>query len=360
MSSTARPALERGRASCLDRVRYTLSMSESEALPEVAFYYPGHVDSDWLKNLVLFFDGVALLVPDYKNPEIRTMDPSIVTGLEEEGLLHRLSPETLVDKQATKLLVDSMTQIIKSGALNELSADPSAFGELSMSRMGFYGDSKLAERLLRELKKRKLARDSEDSVSIPMDPRVRYLILVLLAQILRRKGSELGMELSPATDRPILVNALEELLNLPQAPSRGNVVSFDLSVVGADLSSIPIDEILAYRRQNAEAYRLYAKSVRGFTRELSGVPAEERPPLFDERQEELNDLASGLRARSRQAWKKPAAVGLTAAGAFWALSTGDVLSLGLIAGGAIVGNPQSSQEAGAYSYLLQIPGRRGF
>ncbi len=287
-------------------------MSESEALPEVAFYYPGHiwVDSDWLKNLVLFFDGVALLVPDYKNPEIRTMDPSIVTGLEEEGLLHRLT--------------------------------------------------KLAERLLRELKKRKLARDSEDSVSIPMDPRVRYLILVLLAQILRRKGSELGMELSPATDRPILVNALEELLNLPQAPSRGNVVSFDLSVVGADLSSIPIDEILAYRRQNAEAYRLYAKSVRGFTRELSGVPAEERPPLFDERQEELNDLASGLRARSRQAWKKPAAVGLTAAGAFWALSTGDVLSLGLIAGGAIVGNPQSSQEAGAYSYLLQIPGRRGF
>jgi len=34
---------------------------------ELAFYYPGPVwhSGDWIKNLILFFDGIALLVPDY-------------------------------------------------------------------------------------------------------------------------------------------------------------------------------------------------------------------------------------------------------------------------------------------------------
>ena len=35
--------------------------------PEVAFYYPGQYwyDADWIKNLILFFDGIAMLIPEY-------------------------------------------------------------------------------------------------------------------------------------------------------------------------------------------------------------------------------------------------------------------------------------------------------
>ena len=38
----------------------------SHTLPEIAFYYPNPMwhYGDWIKNLVLFFDGVALLVPE--------------------------------------------------------------------------------------------------------------------------------------------------------------------------------------------------------------------------------------------------------------------------------------------------------
>ena len=34
---------------------------------ELAFYYPGPVwrSGDWIKTLILFFDGIALLVPNY-------------------------------------------------------------------------------------------------------------------------------------------------------------------------------------------------------------------------------------------------------------------------------------------------------
>ena len=42
---------------------------------ELAFYYPNPMWTygDWIKNLVLFFDGIALLVPQYMKdrPEIR-------------------------------------------------------------------------------------------------------------------------------------------------------------------------------------------------------------------------------------------------------------------------------------------------
>src|SRR5580658_3175036 len=70
---------------------------------ELAFYYPGPVwhSGDWIKNLILFFDGIALLVPDYIKDKPHIVDPSIAAGLENEGLLHILEPEKIVDKAAT-------------------------------------------------------------------------------------------------------------------------------------------------------------------------------------------------------------------------------------------------------------------
>ena len=38
----------------------------TETHPETAFYYPGVIwrSADWVKSLALFFDKIALLVPD--------------------------------------------------------------------------------------------------------------------------------------------------------------------------------------------------------------------------------------------------------------------------------------------------------
>ena len=139
-------------------------------------------------------------------------DPSIATAPKDKGLLHILEPETLVDTQATEQLATAMTEVIISGALDDLSKEKTAFHELSYSRLGGYGDAGLADMILEELKARGLARDTEDGVSIPMHPMVRSLVLVLLARILRPRGESLGLELSPATDRPRLVDALTEVL----------------------------------------------------------------------------------------------------------------------------------------------------
>ena len=72
--------------------------------PEFAFYYPGQYwsDPDWIKNLVCFFDGVAMLVPEYM-PDVQSFDDyPLAASLKERGLLRIIRPEQVVDSAATK------------------------------------------------------------------------------------------------------------------------------------------------------------------------------------------------------------------------------------------------------------------
>jgi hypothetical protein len=329
---------------------------DSVEVPEVVFYYPGPVwnSGEWIKTLILFFDGVALLVPEYMEDYPRSVDPVITAGLDQHGLLHILKPEKVVDRAATEALATCLADVLASGALDGLSRDGTVFGSLSNSRLGFYGDSGLAEMLLGELKSRELARDSEDGVSIPMHREVRSLILVLLSQILRPQGTALGLDLSPATDQPRLIRGLKELLSVPQAPSAGHVVSFDLNAVGVDLSSVPFDEVLDFRRAHLKEHRAYARAIRRALRELSPLSEGEREEFFADRQSEIDDLASDLRRISRKAWKKPAGFSLSVAGAVWSLVHSNPISAALGLGGTILrGIGREKHEAGAYTYVFR-------
>jgi hypothetical protein len=212
-----------------------------DTLPEVDFYYPEPFwsDGNWIKNLILFFDGIGLLIPEYMRDRTERRDPAIVSGLLDKQLLHIFEPELLVDEEATQKLAESLVNVIASGALDSLVIEPTRFTELSMSRLGYRGDAGLADMIFQELNQRGLAKESDDGVSIPMHPMVRSLVLVLLAQILREPGRQRGFDLAPATDRTQLVDALRELLSIPAAPSVGHVVAFDLNAVGVDLGPVP-------------------------------------------------------------------------------------------------------------------------
>jgi hypothetical protein len=227
-----------------------------------------------------------------------------------------------------------------------------------MSRLGYYGDSGLAEMIFEEFKNRGLAKGSEDGKSIPMHPMVRSLVLVLLSQILRSYGPKMNADLSPVTDRPQVIGALSELLAKKVMPSTGSVIAFDLQTVGVDLGSIPIDEILDFRLQHLAEHRRYCTSARKFSQELSKMPDEGRLTAFDLRQTELDDLAADLRKKARKAWKKPAALAISLTGAAVSLAAGHPLAAALALGSAVVGyTPSSRPEMGAYSYLFRASGR---
>ena len=338
-----------------------MSQKAETTLPEIAFYYPEPFwgDGDWIKNLILFFDGVGLLVPEYMRDRIDRNDPAIVTGLLEEKLLHIFEPETLVNKSATEQLAEGLVNIIASGALDSVATEGTRFAELSMSRLGYRGDIGLAEMIYAELKLRGLAKTSEDGVSIPLHPMVRSLILVLLAQILRQPGRDKGFDLAPTTDRPKLIDALRELLSIPSAPSIGNVVAFDLNAVGVDLGPIPIDEVLSFRRDHLAEHRKYARSVRLFVHELSTMQPEAQAIAFEERQAEIDDLAADLRKVSRRAWKRPASFALTMIGATWTMIMGNPIGAILAGAGGVLNTlgGRGTVDTGAYSYLFSARSR---
>lgn len=95
------------------------------ARPDVAFYYPGHLwfRPDWIKTLLLFFDGVALLVPEYKQREPEIIDPVLAGPLLDEGLLHYLIADKVVNRDATERLAAAIEQLMSSGAFKELKTD---------------------------------------------------------------------------------------------------------------------------------------------------------------------------------------------------------------------------------------------
>lgn len=331
------------------------TITKSTKKPEIAFYYPGPIwhGSDWIKTMILFFDGIGVLLPKYMNGKLEHEDPAIALPLKEKGLLHILEPEKIVDKKATEQLSKAIDGIIDSGALDKLPKDL-RFHEISYSRLGSYGDRKLAQELLVKLKAKGLAKDSEDGVSIPMHPMARYLVLVLLSQILRRHGPKLGAELSPATDRPDVVQALEALLSLPDSPSAAHVVSLDLETVSVDLRLVPMDEVLSFRKEHFKEHRAYVRSVRKLTRDLARLPAEDREEELKDRREELQEIANGLKTVSRKQWKRYAGFALGMAGAFWKLKGNDHMGTALAAASAVVGFKfKEKVETGAYSYLFR-------
>ena len=334
--------------------------------PEFAFYYPGQYwrDADWIKNLVCFFDGVAMLVPEYMSDVKSFDDLPLAASLKEHDLLRIIRPEQVVDSQVAERLAKVIFELIDSGALNSLLADKedrTSFGSLSRSRLGFYGNKAIATDLLDRLKERGLAGDSKDGVSVPIHGAVRAMILVLLAQILRSEGDGMGITLSPTTDQPELVNALTELMTSgqrPHRPTNADIIAFDIATVGVDMSRVPMDELLDYRRQNYSQHRDYILMVRQFAHDLSVMDTDERNAKFEQREEELNAAAQKLRNNSRNAWKRPASLGLCLSGLFWSAHTADPIPAILGAASAILGYDSRTYELGVYSYLFSTPGNQ--
>lgn len=330
--------------------------------PDFAFYYPGQCfqNVDWIKNLICFFDGIAMLIPENPPNYLDQHAKETVWALEYHELFRVIRPEEVVDREATKALAEAFGEVIDSGRLDHL-VGSSAFDTLAKAKLGTHSDQELADSIFQELRSRGLAYDLEDDVYVAVDETVLVLILTLLAHILKPKGEDLGITLSPATDQKDVVDTLCGILT-PEAapPSVGDVVSFDMDRVGVNLNRVPMGEVLDFRKENYRAHRDYILSVRKFARELSLMPSDERIAIFEQRQEELADLGAGLRKIYRGSWKRRTfsfAIGVT--GATWTAFDGDPIAgalTALVAGAGLV--PDAPKEVDVYSYLISA--KQGF
>lgn len=139
-------------------------------------------------------------------------------------------------------------------------------------------------------------------------------------------------------------------------PSRGQVVAFDLEVVGVDLSTVPLDDVLAFRLENHGAHRRYMQHLRQFALELSLLGEADRSRALVDRSNDLRDEARDLRERARASWRETkdvAGFGLGIAGAAWSLATQNPVPAALVALGAGLRMLPSKATGSAYSYLFQ-------
>lgn len=325
-------------------------------LREVAYHhepYWGPSQGDWIKSLLLFFDGVAVLVPDYMRDRPLLTDPSLAQPLADQGLLHRLSPEALVDQSTVEALTELLDHLLDAGAFDRLDRT-AAFVELSHSRLGGAADAGLTEIVLEQLRDRGLARWTQDGVSVPLHPAVRALVLVVLPQLLRTPAEAAGYALQPASAQPRTVRALLDTLNLGALPTAGHVVAVDLEQVTLDLAPVPLDEVLDFRRQHGAEHRAYARDLRQFVRDLAGLDQHARDQTFIDRREALADTADQLRRLARTSWRRPLATfGLGIAGSAVALAHGNPIGAGLTAAGALLGLRRRADPASAYTYLFR-------
>lgn len=329
-------------------------------LREVAYYhepYWGPSQGDWIKSLLLFFDGVALLVPDYMRDRPLLTDPTLAQPLADQELLHLLSPEALVDETTAEALTELLDNLLGAGAFDDL--DPhTGFAELSYSRLGGAADGDLTEIVLEQLRARGLAQHSEDGVSVPVHPAVRAFVLVVLPQLLRAPAEATGFALQPTSTNPRQLRALLDTLDMEPLPTAGQVVASDLEQVTLDLAPVPLDEVLDFRRQYGAEYRAYARDLRKFIRDLSGLDQDARNEAFLDRRETLADTADELRRLARTSWRRPlASFGLGIAGSAIALAAGNPSGAGLTAADTLLGVRRRADPSSAYMYLFRAQER---
>lgn len=330
-------------------------------MKDTAYYYPAPYwmagEGDWIKSLLLFFDDVAILLPDYMWGRHRDADPSLAGPLEEQGLLRILEPKEWIDADVVEKLAEIMVELLAGGVFDGL-PEERYFAELSQSRVGYGADADLAQFLVDELLQRGLAKPSEDGVSIPLHPVVRTAILVILGQLAREAGERRGMAVHPATDRPDAATDLLDSLSREPMPSCEGVVKLDLEPVTLDLSTIPLEDVLKLREDHREAHKAYMRSLRGFLVELGRISdLAEREAALLERRREIADLAhDNRRTVGLSLGKNLGSWSMGLAGAVWSGLGGDILgaTVGALGLGADLIPAGRKETVGAYSYLFAV------
>jgi hypothetical protein len=329
---------------------------ETAELLDLAYHYEPYwspYDGQRLKTLLLFFDGIALTVPKEIKDYALQMDPVVGQPLAEQGLLIQLDPENLMDAGAAQKLADVLESMLTLGAFQGLGRHRQ-YEKLSFSRTMPPWTVGFTDSIVDKLEDVGLARLNGDETWFYLHPEIREFVLAMLPQIFKEAAARNGYALHPTTAQSEDVEALTDMLDQPPMATAGHVVTLDLQQVTLDLSSIPLDEVLDFRRTHGAAHRAYERDLRRFLREMTTLDTEARGQAIDDRRAELADAAADLLRASRKAWKRPLlALGLGIAGSAVSFATGNPVAAAIAAASAGVAFKPQPVPSSAYTYLFQ-------
>jgi hypothetical protein len=345
--------------------------------PELAVYHPWPQASrqrpigEWMKVMLLFFDGIAILAPSGAQTRWAYADRSVIEPLTDRGLFRLIDPRELMDDDAAERILSYLNQASAyyyrhAGDGYRESQELPRDGLLSWGVVyparGVVAPDHLAPHIQEyanavwgELFARGLAVRATADNPLLLHPRIWGTLEFLLVYTLRPAGLRLGLNLQPATDDAASLATGMSLLEKAVRPLQSQIISSDLEQVALDLSRVPLDEILEFRKQHGAQYRQYAEKLRLLVTELGPLSHDERGCLLADHYLEIADAAEDLRRTARTWWRRPiATIGLGIAGAAWSGASGDVPSAVLSLLGGIVGSVGSAPPIqGSYSYLFE-------
>lgn len=339
-----------------------------------------HEQVDAVKAALLFFDGVALAVPDFETEVLA--DPLIGRPLAERGLLHSFDPSLWMDQRTARAVARTVTELLKSATPDMIYPVPP---EGDMYEILTWGWPKLDARhlvmrkFLHELRRRNLMIESDVDATCRMHRDAVGVLVMVLCQALRLRTAAGPVRVHPMSCEH---HSLHDVLNIltgerrvfaePSRWGRGSrsgyvgapldeyprMVTSDFTALECDLSRVPLDELLAFRADHGAEFRAYARGLNEFLLSMGTIrDPHQREAAVTERCEQIAEEAARLRGLARSAFRgRTVAATLTIAGAAWtALHDGDPIGalLGSLAAGAAL--PRMSQQpVTAYTYLISI------
>jgi hypothetical protein len=355
------------------------------ALPfrqELANYYTAWIWPDqsmeWMKSLLLFFDGLALALPQKHCDTVIDTDPVLAQPLQAAGLLHNFDPEVWMTKPiAAEIRRAAHTALRRTD-------DHHSMLRAGITTGHFIESSEVSQKIIDEMLKSRVVtcrRPDLGSDMVEMTPLTLKIVLTIVALTVRATATDYDIHL--VTDyygktsdalkaalcslheaTPASSLARRGLYTMPAGwrrdlaistpPPVGLALAADIEDVGIDLTGVPLDEVLDYRTQHGDRYRAYARALRNFATDLASVTPQEQDNLLRDRIEEIADHAAALRKARRALIRPAAAFAMSAAGAAWTIHQGDSIGAIFAALSALAGFAKPSQPSSAFTYLFGV------
>ncbi len=332
----------------------------AEPLRQLAFFYEPFWRSGaaaTIKTLLLFFDGIALTVPEYTWGAPLAADPALEM-LEDQGLLVRLSPEFLIDKTTAESLARVLGELLTAGAFGNLDRKL-LHQRRSALPMGARVEPLLTENLLAELAEHGLATQGPGGAAVSVHPTVRSWILAALPQLVRESAEHAGCALQPITTHPQQARALLDCIDLAPLTTVGHVVATGLQPIGPDLTRIPLVDVLAFREEYAHVRHAYIRKLRNILLDIAIAPPDECSRVSLGSCESLASAAEDLRRMTPKAW------GQSSASCLLGIAGGAISFMGpnfagqMSAGAPLFGLGRKSDPGSAFTYLFAATNQAG-
>jgi hypothetical protein len=332
--------------------------------------FDGFYATDWLwerdevdsvKSLLPFFDRLCVAMDSDTFQHELEREPIVAQPLAVLGLLVNMPPSQTISRELAASIVETMGLVISNSPDSfKFPAKPphdiphigAAFAIATLS----WGPGAFVMAL----------RDVLGTADVPLDSLqglvsnnawITYLLFAIRAQAICHNFRAPRRSITPVFPKGG-GNPLGATAPGSARPVAGYIISSDIQRVGTDLSSVPLDEVLAFRSEHSASYRSYLKELLATATLIENNP-EEYTRILRERQALIEDAASDLRKHARfENLKQSLTVGLGVGGAAWTGVHGEIVGALIGGAAALTGLITSPSSSSAYTYLFDIAALR--